>query len=306
MTAHSSTDREPLVAASDDVMEEAAVLRGARHDRQEPRADERRLRWHERRVVIVAVQALILASLVALWQVAANREWIDTFFWSSPRDVADAFHRLTSSGRLLDDTLFTMRSALLGFAAGTAAGAIVGLSLWWSRFAARVVEPLIIAFHAIPKLAITPLLVLFLGLGLSSKVVLVVMSTGVITALTAHAGVKAVDPDLVTMLQSLGATRAQIFRKVVMPSAAPWVVSALRLNIGLSITASVVGEMIGSRQGLGRMIYQGSALYEVDVVWVGVFTLAAIAIVMYVTVGALERVLLRGILHGADAPVRRR
>ena len=170
----------------------------------------------------------------------------------------------------------------------------------------RVVEPLIVAFHAIPELALAPLLVLFFGLGITSKVALVTMSTFVITALTTHAGVKAIDNDLVTLLFSLGGSRGQVFRKVVVPSTMPWIVSALRLGIGLSLTGAVVGEMIGSQHGLGRLIYEGSAVYEVSQVWVGVFTLAFLGIVMYVLVGALERVLLRGMLHGSETPARPR
>ena len=147
---------------------------------------------------------------------------------------------------------------------------------------------------------------LFFGLGITSKVALVTASTFVITALTAHAGIKAIDHDLVTLLFSLGGSRWQVFRKVVVPSTMPWIVSALRLDIGLSLTGAVVGEMIGSKHGLGRMIFEGSALYEVSQVWVGVFTLAALGIVMYVVVGAFERWLLRGILHESEAPTRRR
>jgi NitT/TauT family transport system permease protein len=253
----------------------------------------------------VAVQVAIVLGLVGLWEVAARRGWIDTFFWSQPSEVVRAARRLVGSGRLLEDTLFTLQSALLGFALGTLVGGTIGLALWWSRFWGQVVEPLIVAAHAVPKLALAPLLVIAFGLGSASKVALVTAATLVVTALTAHAGVKAVDQDLVTMLYSLGASRRQVFRKVVMPSTMPWIVSALRLNIGLGITASVVGEMLGGQHGLGRMIFEGSAVYQVSQVWVGVFTLASIAIAMYVTVGAIERKLLSGVLHG-EAPARLR
>src|SRR5205823_18104 len=95
-------------------------------------------KWSDRRVLIVATQIVIVVSGVVLWEVAANRGWVDTFFWSSPSEIKVAFQRLASSGRLWDDTLFTLRSAVLGFLLGTTAGAIAGLSLWWSRFVARV------------------------------------------------------------------------------------------------------------------------------------------------------------------------
>ena len=93
-----------------------------------------KLKLSDRRLVIVAVQLLIVGGAVVLWQVAANRGAIDTFFWSSPGEIKRTFQRLVSSGRLFEDTLFTLRSAVLGFLVGTTAGAVVGLSLWWSRF----------------------------------------------------------------------------------------------------------------------------------------------------------------------------
>jgi NitT/TauT family transport system permease protein len=263
----------------------------------------RPIRGHQpKRSTVLALQLAIVALLLGLWELAATQEWIDPFFWSQPTEVASEARRYFASGDVWTDSFFTVRSAVIGFIMGTTLGSTLGMSLWWSTLAARVVEPLIVAAHAVPKLAFAPLFVIIFGLGLQSKVAMVIALTLVTTALTAHAGVKAVDPDLITLLDSLGASKVQVFRKVVAPSALPWIASALRINIGLSLTGAIVGEMIGSRQGLGRMVFHAATVYNVGRIWTGAMLLAAIALTMYASVSWLERRVLRGLLHTQERP----
>lgn len=258
-----------------------------------------------RRSTVVGVQVLVVLAVLAIWELAASRRWIDPFFWSRPSEVVSELRRYLRSGEALRDTSFTVRSMLLGFVLGTLTGSAIGLSLWWSRLGARVVEPLIVAAHAVPKLTFAPLFIIVFGLGMESKVAMVVALTVIATAITAHAGVRAIDQDLVTMVVSLGGSRPQVFRKVIVPATMPWIVSALRLNIGLSLTGAVVGEMIGSRSGLGRMVFHASTVYNVGLIWAGALLLAAIAITMYAVVGWIERRVLGGVLHTSAPPQRR-
>ena len=115
-------------------------------------------------------------------------------------------------------------------------------------------QPYIICFESIPKLALAPLIILVFGLGLTSKVAIAIALTFVVSTLTAYAGVKALDPDGEKLFYSLGATRWQVFRKLVVPSCLPWIISVLRVNIGLALTGAIVGEFIASQHGLGRTI----------------------------------------------------
>jgi NitT/TauT family transport system permease protein len=249
--------------------------------------------------VLVGRVAAILGAIAA-WELATRLHLLDSFFWSTPSAIWATWLKTVQAGTALQDTLFTFRSTLLGFALGTGLGAAIGLAFWWSRYLARIVEPLLIAFHAMPKLALAPVVVLVFGLDLPSKVAMAVAMTIVVTALTAYAGVKSVDPDLEKLLFTLGASRWQVFTKVIVPWTLPWVISALRLNIGLALSGAVVGEFIGSRQGLGRMIAYAGQTYDIALVWVGVFTLSALALVLYLAVGQVERYLLKGMLHEAS------
>ena len=200
------------------------------------------------------------------------------------------------SGDAFVDTWFTLESTILGFVIGTGGGAIIGLAFWWSRNWAGVFQPFLIVFHAIPKFALGPLVVLVFGIGLSSKVAMAVALTIVVSALAAYSGVKAVDRDSENLMYSLGASRWQVFCKLVIPSTLPWIISSLRVNIGLAMAGAIVGEFISSQHGLGRVIMYAGQTFDVALIWVGTIILSIVAVAIYAVVGVIESRLLQGVL----------
>src|SRR5260370_39259609 len=141
---------------------------------------------------------------------------------------------VVATGGACTDISFACRRTLFGFLTGPTAGALLGLSFWWSRNCAAVVQPYVICLESIPKLALAPLIILVFGIGLLSKVAVATALTLVVSTLTAYAGVKALDPDGEKLFYSLGASRLQVFRKLVVPFCLPWIISVLRVNIGLA------------------------------------------------------------------------
>lgn len=247
--------------------------------------------------VLLSVQAAILVGFVALWEVAATVGWLDAFFWSQPSAIANMMGIFFTQGNAFVDIAYTFRSTIMGFIIGTTLGAILGMSFWWSRNYAMIMQPYIICLESIPKLALAPLIILVFGMGLASKVAIATALTLVVSTLTAYSGVQAVDRDQEKLFYSLGASRWQVFTKLVAPSCIPWVISILRVNIGLALTGSIVGEFVASQHGLGRTILYAGQTYEIALVWVAVLVLSALSILMYVGVSWLERVLRKGTLH---------
>jgi NitT/TauT family transport system permease protein len=243
---------------------------------------------------IIATQVGILIAIIALWELGARAGIVDGFFWSQPSAIARTFYIFFTEGDAWTDISFTFRSTIMGFVIGTTAGSLFGLSFWWSRNYAAVVQPYIICFEAMPKLALAPLIILVFGLGIVSKVAIAIALTFVISTLTTYAGVKAIDPDGEKLFYSLGASRWQVFRKLVAPSCLPWIISVLRVNIGLALTGAIVGEFISSQHGLGRTIFYAGSTYEIALVWVAVFVLSTLAVIMYAAVSWLESVLRKG------------
>lgn len=247
--------------------------------------------------LITLVQFLIVGSVIAWWEIGARSGLIDAFFWSQPSAIWETFKVFVSAGSAYADIAFTFRSTLIGFALGTLAGSLIGLSFWWSKNYAAIAQPYIICFESLPKLALAPLIILVFGMGLASKVAIAMALTLVVSTLTTYAGVKAVDRDSERLFYSLGANRWQVFTKLVVPSCLPWIISVLRVNIGLALTGSIVGEFIASQYGLGRTILYAGQTYEIALVWVAVLILSALSIAMYLSVSWLERKLRKGVMH---------
>lgn len=246
---------------------------------------------------LAAVQVGILLTMIVLWEIAADAKWIDPFFWSQPSAIWSTLLVFLSTGNAAVDVGFTFRSTIFGFIIGTSAGALLGMSFWWSRNYALVMQPYIICLESIPKLALAPLIILVFGMGLASKVAIATALTLIVSTLTAYSGVQSVDKDQEKLFYSLGASRWQVFTKLVIPSCIPWIISILRVNIGLALTGAIVGEFVSSQHGLGRTILYAGSTYEIALVWVAVLVLSALSMVMYASVSWLERVLRKGVVR---------
>lgn len=235
----------------------------------------------------------LLGTLILCWELGARLGWIDAFFFSSPVEIARTATVQAHSGTLWRDILYTGTSTLLGFVTGTVLGSLLGLLCWFSRKTTHVLEPWLIVLNALPKLALAPVLVILFGIGFMSKVMLAFLMTVIVAALSSLGGVKAVDPQLTGLLVSLGAKRRQIFTHLVVPSAMPWIISGLRVNIALSMAGAIVGEFIASDRGLGRMIVYAGTTFDLKLVWVGVVVLSVLSVLMYAGVVLLEKLLSR-------------
>lgn len=274
----------------------AAMTALADLPRRAPRVRSRQLFPSEPAGWLVATLAAgIVVALFAAWQLLAEGDVVDTFFWSKPSMVWDSAVIAFSNGTMLDDTVFTFTSTIAGFVLGVVGGALIGLSFWWSRLYARTSEPLLIAVEAMPKLALAPMIVLALGIGIESKIAMATALVIIIQVLNTHTAVRTVDRDLQTLLYSLGASRWQVFTKVVVPSTIPSIVASFRVSIGLALTGAIVGEYIGSQEGLGKMIQFAASSFDISLIWVGVFTLGILSFVLYLAVLLIEKLLLRAI-----------
>ena len=233
----------------------------------------------------------LLIALILLWEAGSRLGWVDAYFFSSPTEIWRTAVVQAQKGTLWRDTAYTGAATLAGFVLGTVIGSAAGLVLWFSRRVTQVLEPWLIVLNALPKLALAPVLVILFGIGFGSKVVLAFLMTVVVAALSALGGVRAVDPALESLLVSLGAKRRQVFTHLVVPTAMPWIISGLRVNIALSMAGAIVGEFIASDRGLGRMVVYAGTTFDLKLVWVGVVALSLLSVAMYAGVVLLERLL---------------
>jgi NitT/TauT family transport system permease protein len=235
------------------------------------------------------LQVLAVAVFFALWEIGVRAGYVSAFLMGSPSGIFAMFWKLILSGELLSDSWYTLFEAILGFVIGTIFGSLLGLALWYSVFVAKLVEPFIVAINSVPKIALAPIVVLWFGTGLISKVALAVSLTALVALIAAYQAAKDADVDLQSLMISMGASKHQIFFKAVVPSTLPSIIATFRINIGFGLVGAVVGEFISSQRGLGHMIFTASSLYDLDSVWVGLFTLMIMGFILYYVIDIIER-----------------
>lgn len=238
------------------------------------------------------LQALAVVVFIAAWQLAADQGLVSSFLVGAPAGIGAAFLSGLRDGSLPYDTWITVYEAILGFVIGTVVGSAAGLGLWYSVFLARLTEPFIVALNSVPKIALAPIVILWFGTGLVSKVALAVSMTALVALIAAYQGAKDADRDLQSLMVSMGASKRQVFFGVVVPSTVPVIIATFRINIGFGLVGAVVGEFMSSKRGLGHLIYEASGLYDLNTVWMGLFMLMALGFVLYHLIDMLERRLL--------------
>jgi NitT/TauT family transport system permease protein len=238
---------------------------------------------------ILPYQLGIFIALILAWQLIVSGSSTASFLYGSPQKIASVLIKDIANGRLISDTLITLSEMLIGFILGNLLGLIVGLGLWYSETAFRIVKPYIIVLGSIPAFALAPLLIIWFGTGILSKVILVILSTFILTAVQSYKGASEVDRDKIRMLKTFGAKKSQIFKLVVFPSSFAWVLSALKLNIGFALLGAFIGEFISSEAGLGHYIIVASGLYDIPSVFAGVIIIALIALILNFVMDSFEK-----------------
>jgi NitT/TauT family transport system permease protein len=224
-----------------------------------------------------AVVALIMAALVGFWQVAAGHAWINGQLFGSPAGIYKAAEVGLTQGTLVTDTLTTLYETVLGLVFGSGLGIGLGLLLWFVPRVAGVTEGFAVVLNSIPKIALGPLIVIWFGSDMSSKVWLAGISTFAVAMISSCAAAREVDRDLLNLFLSFKAKPGMIFRKLIVPGALPWIFSTLRINIGFALIGAVVGEYIASQSGLGHEVFVAGSLFDLNTVWLGIIILTVMA-----------------------------
>lgn len=240
----------------------------------------------------LSLQLGMVFAFLLVWQFVVERQWVSAFLVGSPAGIFSKLMTVISNGTLWENTKITVAEAIAGFLIGGLLGSFIGLSLWYSTFFARVVEPFIIAINSVPKIAFAPIVILWFGTGMVSKIMLATSMTFIIALIAAYEAAKNADRDLQSLMLALGATKHQLFFKVVVPYSLPAIIATFRINIGFGLVGAVVGEFISSSHGLGHMIFNASSFYDLDTVWIGLFTLMLVGFILYYVVDRVERYLL--------------
>jgi len=224
-----------------------------------------------------------------LWQLLAAYVVKNGLFLAAPTQVIGAIVRLWATGALQRHLLTSGQEFLIGFALASGGGVPLGLAMASSESFKRILFPWVSAFYATPIVALSPLLILWLGIDLWSKVAVVISVVIFPVIINTETGVRSTDPQLIEAVRSFGASSGQIFQKVSLPSALPFILAGLRLGVGRGLIGVVVGELFGARSGLGFLIMDSAQVFNMPSLFAGVVVLAAIGIILTTGFEMLER-----------------
>jgi NitT/TauT family transport system permease protein len=247
--------------------------------------------WHV--IALQVTRVAVVAIIFVGWELLAAHGLISSEFIGRPTLILKQLVAVIKDGSLLQHTSITVGETLLGFTLGIAVGLACGLLLWWSDFAARVLDPFIVLFNSTPRIVFAPALIIIIGIGFETKVLLSFLNVFAVAWMNIYQGTRSVDTDLIRLLRAMGASKWQIFVRVVVPTSLPWLISTLKLCIGFALVGAIVGEYVAARSGLGYLIFYASSIYEMNLVWAGVLALMAVSLVLYVVIARVERRLLR-------------
>ena len=242
-----------------------------------------------KKIRILIIQIVLLIGFFALWEVLANNNVISTFLFSKPSDIYKLFISYIASGTLMKHIWISVYETVLGLIIGSTLGILIAIILWWSDTLAKILDPFLVVLNALPKTALAPIIIVWVGAGIEGIVVTAVAIAIVITILSAYNYFKNMDEEKIKMLKSFGATKSQILFKLILPGNIGNLINLTKINIGMAWVGVIVGEFLVSRYGIGYLIVYGSQVFKLDVVMMGVFVLAVCAWGMYEIVNLVEK-----------------
>jgi NitT/TauT family transport system permease protein len=245
------------------------------------------LRWY--RAHIATVRGLLSLVIVGLvWEIAGRSgRW--PLILAPISEIWVKFLQLAATGELMRHVLVSLNEFFVGFAVAAVLGILLGIAIASSEAVKDFVDPWVSAVYATPTVALAPLFIFMFGIDAPSKMAVVFLLAIFPVVINTATGIRSTDRVYIEAARSFSATRAQIFTKVLIPSALPFIVAGLRLGIGRGLVGVVVGEFIGARAGLGYLIFRSSQAFQIDAMWVGVFLLAGTGVVAVIVLQKVER-----------------
>ena len=229
-----------------------------------------------------------LVFFFAQWEISARLGWIDSFILSQPSRILETLRNM-SQNHLMMHVGVTLYETLTGFVLGVLLGVAIAVVLWWSGFVSRVAEPYLVVLNSLPKIALGPVIIIVVGAGTEAIIFMALAISLIVTVLEMLAGFRATNPESIKMARTFGATKRQVFTKVVFPSNINTLFNSLKINIGLSLVGVIAGEFLVSKAGLGYLIVYGGQVFQLDLVMSSVLILSVMAALMYQSVVLLQK-----------------
>ena len=239
--------------------------------------------------IIVFFRCFILILFLIIWELLARTEVINTFLSSSPSMVVETTIGLFASGNLWRHILITLVEVLVSFFIAFVVGIGVASLLWSSEMLSKILDPYLTILNSLPKVALGPLIIIWFGASVRSIIVMSLMINIFVTIINIYLGFAMTNEEYIKLLKTMGASKIQIFTKVILPANRKNIINALKINISMSLIGVIMGELLVSKEGLGYLIMYGSQVFNINLVITSVVILGILSYLLYIIVDKIEK-----------------
>lgn len=246
-----------------------------------------------RKILVIFTQILLAVLLITIWELLAKYKIINTFITSSPSKVLSTIISLYNDNNLFNNIWTTIYETLISFSLGTIIGIITATILWYFNFIYKVLDPYLTILNSLPKIALGPIIIIFFGANINSIIIMALLISVIVTIITVYNGFVSTDKNRINLLKSFSATKAQIFKYVILPSSYSTIISSLKINISMTLIGVIMGEFLVSKSGIGYLINYGSQVFNLNLVISGIIILMIVSYLMYIIVSYIEKILVK-------------
>ncbi|MGN0131903.1 MAG: ABC transporter permease [Lachnospiraceae bacterium] len=234
-------------------------------------------------------RVLVFILFIALWEVAADLEWIDSFFFSSPSRIIKCIFSMGKTGELLTHIGYTLLETILSFLFVMLLTIFFASLLWFSKSLAAIFEPALVILNSLPKSALAPLFIVWLGTGMKTIIVAGISVAIFGSIISLYTQFHQTNPEMEKLILTLGGNKWDIYTRIVIPYSVPTLINSMKVNIGLSLVGVIIGEFLAARRGLGYLIIYGTQVFKLDMVISSIIILCIIAYGLYFIIQKLEK-----------------
>ena len=242
-----------------------------------------------KKFLIKLTQIMIITIFLLIWQILSDFKIINSFIFSSPKNIINTIIKLYNSNNLFNHIGITLYELIISFVLGTFIGIFIAGILWSNNFLAKVLDPYLTILNSLPKVALGPILIIWVGAKIKSIIVMALLISVIVTIMNVYQGFITTDNDTIKLFKSLKATKLQIFFKLVLPSNYSNIISSLKVNLSMSLVGIIMGEFLVSKQGIGYLIVYGSQVFNLSLVMSGIFILCILVTIMYYVIVLIEK-----------------
>lgn len=245
------------------------------------------------KVLVHLVQLLIVIFFLSIWEYLSDKNIINSFIYSSPSKVIKTIVLLYKQNNLFNNIWVTVYETIISFSLATILGTLIAIILWYSNFLYKVIDPYLTILNSLPKVALGPIIIILCGANINSIIIMALLISLIITISNVYSGFINTDKNRIKLMKSFNANKYQILKYLVIPYNYHIIINSLKINVGMSLVGVIMGEFLVSKSGIGYLINYGSQVFNLNLVFAGIFILLIVSYLMYLIVLYIEKVLIR-------------